>query len=498
MRLKPRQACLLFGTVALCVLIINILSQQLQFRSQLTDSLEDDSIVRVSQTPDTQQSLHAGQKYQADLAAPDELLVPEYAPNNVFYVFCGQNKFLFNHYLSVRSVVQHIRPDNIIFYYDKEPINFYPYYDTFFQEVKDDCPFFRTIEVNSSNACDSKERPKIEFIFDLLSEWGGWYIHETTMIAWYTVGMRNYSVIDGMDSLTRRGFLMAQRGMPLGERSITELLLDTQFKTLSMNCSDNRTYSAASVDQKPFCISLPYNFFPKDIMTLDNSFGRLSRQIFYNSPEYATAKQNFDELIPNIAHMIWMGGGKMDFLFYLSLLSLIYVAEVDRVYIHGDGAPTGPYWDKIKFHPKLRYVFRRKLGTVYGNAVTDRSHITDVWRVEFMIRYGGIYIDTDSVVVRPLDRETRAYDAVASFDWPPWSRPFPDVINFGVTAGKRNARYWHLFRDTFTWYIDSDWFFNGLKRPYHVWERHPDLLKIDPHLQVSIHRNNTVHSSLFT
>ena len=83
---------------------------------------------------------------------------------------------------------------------------------------------------------------------------------------------------------------------------------------------------------------------------------------------------------------------------------------------------------------------------VYGTAVNVLSHMTDVWRVDFMIKYGGIYVDTDVVFVRPLDRQIRGYDAVGSFDWTYWNHPFPDTINFGVALGKRNAPYWHKFQ----------------------------------------------------
>ena len=72
--------------------------------------------------------------------------------------------------------------------------------------------------------------------------------------------------------------------------------------------------------------------------------------------------------------------------------------------------------------------------------------MTDVWRVDFMINYGGIYVDTDAVFVRPLDREIRGYDAVGSYDWSYWNHPFPDIINFGVALGRRNAPFWYKFQ----------------------------------------------------
>jgi len=34
------------------------------------------------------------------------------------------------------------------------------------------------------------------------------------------------------------------------------------------------------------------------------------------------------------------------------------------------------------------------------------------------------------------------------------------------------------------WFKDGDWSWNGLRQPYRIQERHPDLVLVDPHLQV--------------
>ena len=420
--------------------------------------------------------------FEVDAADVDELLVSEFVPNTVFYVFCLDMQLFFHQYMSILSVIRHLRPDAIVFFYDYVPNNYRPFYNTFYDELKE-YPSFRTIKVNTTVACENYHKPRLEFIYSLLEKWGGWYIHETTMITWYTASLRSNTIIDGLNRETHTGFLMAQRGLRLRKEGLDAV--KKKYYHMNMNCTDNHTYTHAPQDNKPFCLILEGPFFPVTFMTMDNDFGKLSRLIFYQSEEIPVPKPDYSELIPNIAHMVWIGDGYMDFLFYLSILSLIYVAKVDRVYIHGDAPPVGMYWDKIKNNPKLRYVYRKPPQTIFGQQVTDRLHVTDIWRVEFMIRYGGIYIDTDSVILKPLPLETRAYDAVASFDWTYWEPPFPNKINFGVTAGKRGAKFWHFFRETFKVFKDDDWYWNGLLRPYQVWERNPELLKIDPHLQVS-------------
>ena len=71
------------------------------------------------------------------------------------------------------------------------------------------------------------------------------------------------------------------------------------------------------------------------------------------------------------------------------------------------------------------------------------SHTSDVWRADIMLKYGGIYVDSDAIFVRPLSTELRAYDAVVAYS----SRtipPFPNIVNLGVTIGKPGTRFWDL------------------------------------------------------
>ena len=72
------------------------------------------------------------------------------------------------------------------------------------------------------------------------------------------------------------------------------------------------------------------------------------------------------------------------------------------------------------------------------------SHISNTWRADILVKYGGVYIDTDAIVVRPLSKELRAYDAVLSYDWPDWDPPFPNVINNGISVARRGSRFWEL------------------------------------------------------
>jgi len=80
-----------------------------------------------------------------------------------------------------------------------------------------------------------------------------------------------------------------------------------------------------------------------------------------------------------------------------------------------------------------------------------------------MLKYGGVYCDTDAIFVRPLSSQLRAYDVVVSLDWPDWDHPFPEEVNLGVLVSKPGARFWELCLvscfsvDTSSRYVSDCW-----------------------------------------
>jgi len=73
------------------------------------------------------------------------------------------------------------------------------------------------------------------------------------------------------------------------------------------------------------------------------------------------------------------------------------------------------------------------------------AHITDSWRLDILFKYGGVYIDTDAIFVRPLSKELRAYDVVLNYDWPGWHPPFPDIVQNGIIVAKPGAQFLELW-----------------------------------------------------
>jgi len=369
---------------------------------------------------------------------------------SVYYLWCTKKSFEFRNYLSVTSVIKHMDPDKVVLFYKDYPVVDPRIYNVWLDEILQKYPYLETVKVPDT-VCKTNDSSTQNFVSAYLKGFEGIQWEEHTMLT------SQLTKTDASDVITNR-------------------------KKFFARCS-----SASSVKGEaslPLCIVLDRSFYPKDIWNLDTPFGRSTRRLFYGVDEIRNLVPSYCQLAPNIAHIMWVGGGEMDFLFYLSILSLIHVAEVDKVFIYGE-APTGFYWSLLQNNSKVKVVRHALVERIYGKPIKSLVHMGDILRVEILKRYGGIYLDTDAVVVKPFQREIRAYDAVVSLDgMASMFLPFPDVINNGVMIGKKYAKFWDIFQESMKDFIDDDYTYNGVRRSYQILERHPDVIHVDPRLQV--------------
>jgi len=294
--------------------------------------------------------------------------VPVVGHATVFYVWCGQRPFEFRHYLSVRSVLRVLRPDTVWFYYEWEPIVDRKLYNTWWHELIDDVPFFHRRSllhvVGGRNACDGPGRPSVDFVHALVTSRGGTFVDESTLVvARLPDDGVTVAVEIGDESDVRLQLLKADRGISCSTVSFNGNLIWSPPTVRVLECP---SITSKLVDtNSTLCVRVDRSLHPKDIWTLDGDAGRMLRREFYGRPDIVTPAPSFDRLAPNIGHVIWVGGGKMNFLFFLCVLSLLHVAKVDVVYVHGDQAPTGVYWDMlVNSSQNIQLVLRENSGQV--------------------------------------------------------------------------------------------------------------------------------------
>ena len=109
-------------------------------------------------------------------------------------------------------------------------------------------------------------------------------------------------------------------------------------------------------------------------------------------------------MIPNICHFIFgLEPQSKPFLYayYMAILSAQLVNKPDRITIYYHHMPYGMYWGKLKALDNIFFKHVELPTHVGDKRIKKTAHFTDVLRIEILRRYGGIYLDIDTICVKP-------------------------------------------------------------------------------------------------
>lgn len=141
-------------------------------------------------------------------------------------------------------------------------------------------------------------------------------------------------------------------------------------------------------------------------------FSRSHYSYYFVSKDF----NNFDnfkaqpyQIIPNIIHYILFDKSALDFSAYLSVLSSLKFQNPDNIYLHTNEINfKGDNWDKLleinKTQPFITINYIAKPTHVYGQLISSKFHASDIARIQILQKWGGIYLDTDTVVLKNLDK----------------------------------------------------------------------------------------------
>jgi hypothetical protein len=110
-------------------------------------------------------------------------------------------------------------------------------------------------------------------------------------------------------------------------------------------------------------------------------------------------------MIPNIFHFVFgmaedFGGKPFSFVHYMSVKSAVALNKPDAAYFHYEFEPEGEWWSKAK--PLLTLHKIKAPESFMGQALYHVAHKADVIRLQVLKETGGIYLDLDTISVKPL------------------------------------------------------------------------------------------------
>lgn len=184
-------------------------------------------------------------------------------------------------------------------------------------------------------------------------------------------------------------------------------------------------------------------------------------------------------MVPNVVHFIWITGENSRPFSYFNYMAVKCAKQQTgaAVVIHCNEPPkNNEYWDMAMMYSVYR---RIKVPTHVGD--TEIKHVqyaSDVIRLELLYKWGGIYIDTDMLLTKPLtplmDRPlTMAIESVNE-DGSPKS-----VAN-GVILAKPKSEFLKLMLDATPIAMKNDiWANHAVTLPLELAKIYPEMVHLE-------------------
>ncbi|XP_054159004.1 uncharacterized protein LOC128957293 [Oppia nitens] len=193
-------------------------------------------------------------------------------------------------------------------------------------------------------------------------------------------------------------------------------------------------------------------------------------------------------LVPNIVHYILFKTHYINYVHFLSILSVLKNQKPDSLYIHCDCHELrGDYWQRInrvanatnttrlivRQIQRPTHIFGQQLSLIFHN-----FHASDIGRLQVLREFGGIYLDRDVYVVNSLD-PYRNYEL--TLDYEIWDFGLPTehkVMATQTMVGHRKARFLRLWLMCYCDYHPWEWYYNAGEMPTkEILVKRPDLIQ---------------------
>lgn len=105
-------------------------------------------------------------------------------------------------------------------------------------------------------------------------------------------------------------------------------------------------------------------------------------------------------VVPNNIFFCYFGGRPISLINYVAIKAAAQVNNPNKIYFYYDTEPSGEWWVKIKqFCDPVKI---KPIDRVFGQKLSMLSHKADLWRLQKLLKSGGIYLDTDVICNKPF------------------------------------------------------------------------------------------------
>jgi hypothetical protein len=176
---------------------------------------------------------------------------------------------------------------------------------------------------------------------------------------------------------------------------------------------------------------------------------------------------------PNIIHFIWLTGPKsreFSYINYLAVRAAGLRQNPERIIIWTNDPPRGNiWWDKASFYCEIRPVNAPDF--INGTPINYVQYQSDVLRLEILIAHGGVFMDSDMLLLRPID--DLMGEPLTLFE------ESPNSIANGLIFSDPNSGFLRHWYDALPTAMRSPiWAYHAVVLPVELSRKYPDLVRV--------------------
>lgn len=182
-------------------------------------------------------------------------------------------------------------------------------------------------------------------------------------------------------------------------------------------------------------------------------------------------------MIPNIIFFIFgfkKQTEEFHFIYFMAILSAYLVNKPDKIYFYYHYEPFGKYWDKIKQYLELVKV---NLPTHIGKKkIKSFAHKADKVRMDILYEKGGIYMDIDTISIRPYTHLLNN-KCVLGFEYG-LNNKIEGICN-AIMMTEPQSEFFKNWIDQYEENFNSDgWGESSIHLPYKIYQENKNLVTI--------------------